>query len=47
MELKESYGRVGGGLRDQKRIRDYTERPTKSTNLNPCGLPETESPSKE
>jgi hypothetical protein len=46
MELEESCGRVGR-IEGLDKDREFTERPTKSTNLNPWGLPETEPLTKE
>ena len=43
MELRESYGRVGRRTEGPKGDRDSTGRPTVSTNLDPWGLPDTES----
>jgi hypothetical protein len=47
VKLREFYGRVGGRTERPEDDRDFTEKPTESTNLDPWGLPETESPTKE
>ena len=47
MELEESCGRVGGRTKGPEEHRNATERPTKSTNLDPRGLPETDPLTKE
>jgi hypothetical protein len=36
-----------GRIEESEEDRDSTGKPTKSTNLNPWGLPETQSPTKE
>ena len=43
----ESNRRVGRMIEGLEEDRDSTGRPTQSTNLNPWGLPETGSPTKE
>jgi hypothetical protein len=35
MELEDSYGRIGGRIWGLEGIRDFIERPTESTNLDP------------
>ena len=47
MELWESYERVGRKIEGHEEDRDSTERPTESTDLDPWGLQETESQTKE
>ena len=42
MELRKSYGRVGGRTEGPEKDRDSTGRPTESTILDLWGLPETE-----
>ena len=37
MELRDSYGRIGGRIVGLKGDRNSTERPTESTNLDPWG----------
>jgi hypothetical protein len=46
-ELRDSYGRVGGRTKVYRVDRNSTGRPTESTNLDLCGLSETELPTKE
>ena len=47
MELGESHRRVGKKIEGPEEDRDFIGKPTESTNLDPWGLPETESPSKQ
>ena len=47
MELGEPYGRAVGRIEGPEENKDSTGKPTESTNLDPWGLPETESPTKE
>ena len=47
MDLQESCRRVGGRIEGPQEDSDSTGRPTKSTNLDPWGLPETEPPTKK
>jgi hypothetical protein len=47
MELRESCRRVRRRIEGPEETRDSTERPTESTYLDPLGLLEIESPSKE
>ena len=47
MALRKSCGRVGRKTEGPEEDRDSTERRTKSTNLDPWGLPEIEPPTKE
>jgi hypothetical protein len=47
MELGESCERVGRKIEEPKEDRDSTRRPTEATNLDPWGLPETETFTKE
>ena len=47
MEFGESYGKVGGRIKESKQNRDPTGKPTESTNLGPWGFLETEPPTKE
>jgi hypothetical protein len=42
-----SYGRVWGRIMGPEEDSDSTGKPTKSTNLDPWGCPETESSTKE
>ena len=44
MELRQSNGRVWGGIDGSEEDMDSTGRATESTNLNPWELPETEPP---
>jgi hypothetical protein len=46
MEFRESYGRVGGKIESPKEDRDSTGKHKESTNLDPSGLPEMESPTR-
>jgi hypothetical protein len=47
MELGESYGRIERKIEGPEEDKHSTGRPTESPNLNPQGLPETESPTRE
>jgi hypothetical protein len=47
MELGEFYRRVGRKIEGPEEDRDSTGRPTELTNLDPWGLPETESSAKK
>jgi hypothetical protein len=47
MELRGSYGRVGGIIEGPEGDRNVTGKPTESNNLNPWVLTETEPPTKE
>ena len=46
MELWESGRRVGEKTKEHQKDRNSIERPTESTNVDPLGLPETETPNK-
>lgn len=46
-ELEKSCGRVGGRIEGPKEDKNSTRRPTNSTNLDTCGLPEIEPSTKE
>jgi len=47
MELRDSHGRVRGRIEGREMDRISTGKPTESTNLNPCGISETELPTKK
>lgn len=47
MELRESYRRVGRRIEEPEEDTDSTGRPTELHNLDPWGLPHTESSIKE
>jgi hypothetical protein len=47
MEVRDSYGRVGGRIEGPEGDRNSTGRPTKSTHLDPWELSDTEPPTKE
>jgi len=47
MDFEQSYGRAERRIEEPEEDRDSTGRPTESTNLDPWGLPETQSPIKD
>ena len=47
MELRDSYGRIGGRIAGPKEDRHSTGRPTESTDLDSWSLQESEQPTKQ